>query len=308
MNSLPFYHPSILPFYHHINPYRFYLYISTSIPLSILSLYPAQTYHSIYSISISTSITLSILSLSPHLSLYLFYLYLHIYHSIYSISISTSITLSILSLSPHISLYLFYLYLHIYHSIYSISISTSITLSILSLSPHLSLYLFYLYLHIFHSIYSISISTSITLPILSLSPHLTFYPFYLYLHIYPYMSDIFTVLSWWRVNRNKYPVLSQLARFHSCPPGSAASEHLFSTAKKVAWTKRLSLKSENLERLLFFKFNLRSTNGEKRTPTTDFEAHNSHILSPPAVSDTVNSGDETSDIEIVSDTEGDEEM
>ena len=122
------------------------------------------------------------------------------------------------------------------------------------------------------------------------------------------MSDIFTVSSWWRVNRNKYPVLSQLARFHSCPPGSAASEHLFSTAKNVAWTKRLSLKSENLERLLFFKFNLRSMNGEKRTTTTDFEAHNSHVLSPPVVSDTLNSGDETSDIEIVSDTEGDEEM
>ena len=30
--------------------------------------------------------------------------------------------------------------------------------------------------------------------------------------------------------------------------------------------------------------------------------------SPPVVSDTVNSGDETSDMEIVSDTEGDEEM
>ena len=266
-----------------LNPYPFYLFISTSIPLSILSLY-------------------------PNLSLYLFYLDLHIYHSIYSISISTSITLSILSLSPHISLYLFYLYLHIYHSVYSISISTSITLSILSLSLHLSLDLFYLCLHIYHSIYSISISTSITRFILSLSPHLTFYPFYFYLHIYPYMSDIFTVSSWWRVNRNKYPVLSQLARFHSCPPGSAASEHLFSTAKNVAWTKRFSLKSENLERLLFFKFNLRSMNGENRTPTTDFEAHNSNVLSPPVVSDTVNSGDETSDIEIVSDTEGDEEM
>ena len=49
-------------------------------------------------------------------------------------------------------------------------------------------------------------------------------------------------------------------------------------------------------------------NGEKRTPTTDFEAPNSHVLSPPVVSDTVNSVDETSDIEIVSDTEGDEEM
>ena len=71
------------------------------------------------------------------------------------------------------------------------------------------------------------------------------------------------------MNRNKYPVLSRLARFHSCPPGSAASEHLFSTAKNVAWTKRLSLKSENLERLLFFKFNLPSMNGEKRTPTTE---------------------------------------
>ena len=115
-------------------------------------------------------------------------------------------------------------------------------------------------------------------------------------------------LSWWRVNRNKYPVLSKLVRrFHSCPPGSAASERLFSTAKNVAGTKRLSLKPENLERLLFLKFNLRSLNGEKRTPTTDFEAPNSHVLSPPVISDTI-PDDETSDIEIVSDTEGDEEM
>ena len=75
----------------------------------------------IYFISISTCITLSILSLflSPHLSLYLFYLYLH---------------------SPHLSLYPSFLYLHIYHFIYSFP--TSITLS--TLSPHLSLYLFYL--------------------------------------------------------------------------------------------------------------------------------------------------------------------
>ena len=64
--------------------------------------HPNQSLNPIYFISISISIPLSILSLSPHLSLHPFYLYLHIYDSIYSISISTSITLSILSLSPHL--------------------------------------------------------------------------------------------------------------------------------------------------------------------------------------------------------------
>ena len=65
--------------------------------------------------------------------------------------------------------------------------------------------------------------------------------------------------------------------------------------------------AENLERLLFLKFNLRSLNGEKRTPTPDFEAPNNHVLPPPVLSDSVNNDDETSDIEILSDTEGGEE-
>ena len=68
--------------------------------------------------------------------------------------------------------------------------------------------------------------------------------------------------------------------------------------------KRLSLKPENLERLLFLKFNVRTLNGEKRTPYSDFKAPNSHVIPPPALSDSMNSDDETSDIEILSDTEG----
>ena len=75
-------------------------------------------------------------------------------------------------------------------------------------------------------------------------------------------------LCWWKVNGTKYPILSKLVRrFHSCPPGSAASERLFSTAKDVAGTKRLRLKPENLECLLFLKYNLRSLNGEKKSTT-----------------------------------------
>ena len=114
-------------------------------------------------------------------------------------------------------------------------------------------------------------------------------------------------LCWWKVNGTKYPILSKLVRrFHSCPPGSAASERLFSTAKDVAGTKRLRLKPENLECLLFLKYNLRSLNGEKRAPPEDFEAPNSRILPTPVLSESRHSEEETSDIDI-SDTETDTE-
>jgi hypothetical protein len=55
------------------------------------------------------------------------------------------------------------------------------------------------------------------------------------------------------------------------------------------------------------KFNLRSLNGEKRTTSPVFEASNNHVLPSPVLSDAVNNDDETSDIEILSDTEGGEE-
>ena len=74
----------------------------------------------------------------------------------------------------------------------------------------------------------------------------------------------------------------------------------------VAGTKRLRLKPENLECLLFLKYNLRSLNGEKRAPPEDFEAPNSRILPTPVLSESRQSEEETSDIDI-SDTEADTE-
>ena len=113
------------------------------------------------------------------------------------------------------------------------------------------------------------------------------------------------LLCWWKVNGTKYPTLSKLVRrFHCCPPGSAASERMFSTAKDVAGSKRLRLKPENLECLLFLKFNMNSLNGEKRTPVEDFVAPNSRILPTPVMTESRQSEDETSGIDI-SDTEAD---
>ena len=54
------------------------------------------------------------------------------------------------------------------------------------------------------------------------------------------------------------------------PPGSAPSERLFSTATHVLGSTRLRLKPENFGSHIFLKYNLRTLNGEKRTPPADF--------------------------------------
>ena len=100
-----------------------------------------------------------------------------------------------------------------------------------------------------------------------------------------------------KINRLKYPVLAKLVkRFHCTPPGSAPSERMFSTAKNVVGSKRLSLKPDNFECLLCLKYNFRSlkiTNGEP--PQL-----------PPSVNSVINDdSDERSDVEILSESEDD---
>ena len=62
---------------------------------------------------------------------------------------------------------------------------------------------------------------------------------------------------WWSANEHRFPNLGQLARrYLSAPMGSVASEREFKGAKRVV-TGRWSLKAQNVEKLLFLKYNLR---------------------------------------------------
>lgn len=62
---------------------------------------------------------------------------------------------------------------------------------------------------------------------------------------------------WWSVNEHKYPNLGLLAKRYLCAPmGSIASEREFKVAKRVI-NGRWNLKAQNVERLLFLKYNLR---------------------------------------------------
>ena len=64
-------------------------------------------------------------------------------------------------------------------------------------------------------------------------------------------------LQYWKTNEHSKPILSKLARKFLCaPPGSVASERLFSTAADIADGKRNRLLSEKVEMLLFLKKNL----------------------------------------------------
>jgi len=64
-------------------------------------------------------------------------------------------------------------------------------------------------------------------------------------------------LDWWRENKLKFPVLSQLAkRFLSAPATSVPSEQLFSGAGIICTPKRNRLEGETVEKLLFLKYNL----------------------------------------------------
>ena len=63
--------------------------------------------------------------------------------------------------------------------------------------------------------------------------------------------------SWWAGNQQKFPLLSSLARrYLSAPMGSIASEREFKISKRIV-EHRVNLKPDNVEMLLFMKYNLR---------------------------------------------------
>lgn len=66
-------------------------------------------------------------------------------------------------------------------------------------------------------------------------------------------------LLYWKVKAAEFPHLGSMVRQYLCPPpGSAASERMFSTGKNVLGTNRLRLKPVNMEANLFLKYNIRA--------------------------------------------------
>ncbi len=62
---------------------------------------------------------------------------------------------------------------------------------------------------------------------------------------------------YWRMKRDAYPILANLARkFLSCPPTSVPSERLFSSAGNIYSDRRSHLDTRRAEKLLFLKYNL----------------------------------------------------
>jgi len=71
------------------------------------------------------------------------------------------------------------------------------------------------------------------------------------------------ILSFWRNQRKKYPILSRLARkFLSIPAASATSERVFSTAGNIVTPRRTSLGVDNIEMLVFMKENMAMLNAD----------------------------------------------
>ena len=65
-------------------------------------------------------------------------------------------------------------------------------------------------------------------------------------------------LEWWKENEYVFPTLAQLAKMYlSIPSTSVPSERVFSTAGDVVTAQRAMLQSENVDRLIFLKKNMK---------------------------------------------------
>jgi hypothetical protein len=65
------------------------------------------------------------------------------------------------------------------------------------------------------------------------------------------------MLTWWRKNASRFPLMSALAKkYLAPPPSSVASEQLFSTAGDVLTDNRSRLLPERAEELIFLKVNM----------------------------------------------------
>ena len=81
-------------------------------------------------------------------------------------------------------------------------------------------------------------------------------------------------LDYWKIRAVQWPQLTQLASKYLCAPiGSCASEREFKVAKNVSSDERVRLLPQNIERLLFLKFNLRAIGykTEQLTPADEID-------------------------------------
>src|SRR6266540_4949001 len=69
----------------------------------------------------------------------------------------------------------------------------------------------------------------------------------------PFNSDSF---SWWRINKGKFPIISELARAYlSVSATSTLSERLFSDCENLMGPKRTRISPEFFKKLIFLKRN-----------------------------------------------------
>lgn len=71
--------------------------------------------------------------------------------------------------------------------------------------------------------------------------------------------SIVDTITWWRERTPTYPIISRLAKKYlailAIPAYSVLSERIFSLAGNIATKKRVNLKPENVERLIFLNKN-----------------------------------------------------
>jgi hypothetical protein len=69
-------------------------------------------------------------------------------------------------------------------------------------------------------------------------------------------------LEWWKLNKERFPILSNLAKIYLCIPAtSTPSERLFSDAGNIMTVKRTQLSPSTFEHLLFLKKNWKLAGG-----------------------------------------------
>jgi len=67
-------------------------------------------------------------------------------------------------------------------------------------------------------------------------------------------DERFEILTWWKTNSNKYPVLSAMARdFLAIPLSTVSSESAFSLSGRILSDNQSSMKSETLQVLVCCK-------------------------------------------------------
>jgi len=67
-------------------------------------------------------------------------------------------------------------------------------------------------------------------------------------------DENFEILSWWKTNKDKYPVLSTMARdFLAIPLSTVSSESAFSLSGRILSDNRSSMTPETLEALVCVK-------------------------------------------------------